>query len=42
MRAATSLKQLVKVTALELGERLSAGHAVVELGIEADNKASST
>ncbi len=36
MRAATSLEQLVKTTAVELGERLSAGHAVVELGFEKD------
>jgi PAS domain S-box-containing protein len=36
MRAATSLDQLVKTAAEELGERLSAGHAVVELGIETD------
>lgn len=35
MRAAISLEQLVQVTAKELGERLSAGHAVVDLGIEA-------
>ena len=34
MRAATSLDELVKTAALELGEQLSAGHAVVELGIE--------
>ena len=33
MRAASSLEGLVKVTASELGQRLSAGHAVVELGI---------
>ncbi|HEY85363.1 MAG TPA: hypothetical protein G4N96_09670, partial [Chloroflexi bacterium] len=36
MRAATSLEQLVKTTAEELGEHLSAGHAVVELGFEKD------
>jgi PAS domain S-box-containing protein len=35
MRAATSLEQLVTVTARELGERLTAGHAVVELGVAA-------
>jgi putative methionine-R-sulfoxide reductase with GAF domain len=34
MRAAPSLEGLVKTTATELGKRLSAGHAVVELGIE--------
>ncbi|MFN8453504.1 MAG: PAS domain S-box protein [Anaerolineae bacterium] len=34
MRAATSLEQLIKTTARELGERLSAGHALVELGLE--------
>ncbi len=34
MRAATSLEQLVKTTARELGQRLAAGHAVVELGME--------
>ncbi|MBN1218558.1 MAG: GAF domain-containing protein [Anaerolineae bacterium] len=33
MRAATSLEELVKTTAEELGERLAAGHAVVELGV---------
>ena len=37
MRTATNLEQLVKTTAQELGERLSAGHAVLELGIETDN-----
>lgn len=36
MRAATSLQDLVKTTAYELGQRLSTGHAMVELGIEAD------
>ncbi|MFN8453502.1 MAG: GAF domain-containing protein [Anaerolineae bacterium] len=36
MRAATSLEQLIKVTAHELGERLSAGHALVELGLEVE------
>ena len=36
MRAAISLDQLVKITAEELGQRLSAGHAVVEFGIETD------
>ncbi|HXV44371.1 MAG TPA: GAF domain-containing protein, partial [Anaerolineae bacterium] len=35
MRTATSLEELVKTTAQELGERLAAGHAIVELGIEA-------
>jgi transcriptional regulator with GAF, ATPase, and Fis domain len=34
MRTATSLDELVKTAAEELGERLSAGHAVVELGVE--------
>ncbi len=34
MRAASSLEQLVKVTAQELGARLEAGHAVIELGLE--------
>jgi PAS domain S-box-containing protein len=34
MRAAATLDELVKATAEELGERLSAGHTVVELGIE--------
>jgi PAS domain S-box-containing protein len=34
MQAATSLEQLVKITARELGQRLGAGHAVVEMGIE--------
>ncbi len=38
MRAATSLEQLAQVTARELGERLSAGHALVELGIESEPK----
>ena len=32
MRAAVSLEQLIKTATIELGERLSAGHAVVELG----------
>jgi GAF domain-containing protein len=36
MRTATSLQDLVKTTARELGQRLSAEHAVVELGIETD------
>jgi len=36
MRAATSLQDLVQTTARELGQRLSTGHAVVELGIETD------
>jgi GAF domain-containing protein len=36
MRAATSLEQLVKTTAKELGNHLSAGHAIVELGFEKD------
>ncbi len=36
MRAATSLEQLVKITAVELGNHLSAGHAVLELGFEKD------
>ena len=34
MRTATTLDELVKTTAQELGERLSAGHAVVQLGID--------
>lgn len=34
MRDATSLEDLVKATATALGERLSAGHVVVELGVE--------
>ncbi|MBN1994114.1 MAG: PAS domain-containing protein [Anaerolineae bacterium] len=34
MRAAASLEELVKTAAMELGEQLSAGHAVVELGTE--------
>jgi len=34
MRAASSLEQLVKITATELGNRLAAGHAVVKLGLE--------
>jgi GAF domain-containing protein len=34
MRAATSLEELVKTTAHELGQRLSAGRAVVALGLE--------
>ena len=36
MRAATSLEALVKTATEELGERLAAGHAVVELGIAGD------
>lgn len=38
MRGATSLEDLVKITATALGERLSAGHAVVELGVEAPSE----
>jgi PAS domain S-box-containing protein len=38
MQAATSLERLVKTTAKELGERLSAGHAVVELGLDTSTK----
>jgi PAS domain S-box-containing protein len=38
MRAAASLEQLVKTTAQELGERLSAGHAVVVLGLDTSTK----
>ena len=38
MRAATSLDQLLKTATEELGERLSAGHAVVELGLAAAMK----
>ncbi len=34
MRAATSLEDLVKTAAEELGKQLSAGHAVIELGID--------
>jgi PAS domain S-box-containing protein len=34
MQAATSLEQLVKITARELGQRLGAGHTMVEMGIE--------
>jgi len=34
MRTATNLEQLVKIATIELGEHLSAGHAVVELGFE--------
>jgi GAF domain-containing protein len=40
MRAATSLEELVKTTAHELGERLSAGRAVVELGLEPETHSS--
>jgi PAS domain S-box-containing protein len=36
MRAATSLEQLIKTATEELGERLAAGHALVELGLESD------
>ncbi|MBE7556488.1 MAG: PAS domain S-box protein [Anaerolineales bacterium] len=38
MRAANNLEQLVKITARELGQRLSAGHVVVELGLEPDTQ----
>jgi|GEM_PF-2434382 len=34
MRRATTLDELVKTTAEELGKRLSVGHAVVQLGID--------
>ncbi|GAB4409767.1 MAG: hypothetical protein Fur0044_03400 [Anaerolineae bacterium] len=34
MRTANNLEQLVKITARELGQQLSAGHAIVELGLE--------
>ncbi|NJN93163.1 MAG: PAS domain-containing protein [Anaerolineales bacterium] len=34
MRTANNLEQLVKITAQELGQQLSAGHALVELGLE--------
>ncbi len=34
MRGATSLEDLVKTTATALGEQLSSGHVVVELGVE--------
>lgn len=34
MRTATSLEELVKTATEELGERLSAGHALVELGLD--------
>jgi putative methionine-R-sulfoxide reductase with GAF domain len=40
MRAATSLQELVKTTAQELGQRLSAGHTLVELGIESETRSS--
>jgi transcriptional regulator with GAF, ATPase, and Fis domain len=33
MRAAVSLEQLIKTATTELGERLSAGHALVEVGL---------
>jgi len=36
MRATTSLQELVKTTARELGQHLSAGHTMVELGIESE------
>ncbi len=35
MRAATSLEQLVKITARELGDRTAAQYALVDLGLEA-------
>ncbi|MCL4297085.1 MAG: PAS domain S-box protein [Anaerolineae bacterium] len=38
MRAANNLEQLVKITARELGQRLAAGHVVVELGLEPDTQ----
>lgn len=34
MRAATSMEKLVQTAAQELGKRLSAGHTVVELGVD--------
>ena len=34
MRAATSVEELVKTAAIELGQKLSAGHAVLDLGLE--------
>ncbi len=37
MRAATSLPELVKTAAVELGQKLSAGHAVIELGLLEDD-----
>ena len=40
MRSAISLEELVKITAEAVGERLLAGHAVVELGVEAKSHAS--
>jgi GAF domain-containing protein/HAMP domain-containing protein len=42
MRAATSLEELVKTTAHELGERLSAGRAKVELGFEPETHSSTS
>ena len=42
MRAATDLKQLVKATANELGERLSAGHVFIELGVQKETSVADT
>ncbi|MCB0165857.1 MAG: PAS domain S-box protein [Anaerolineae bacterium] len=42
MRAATNLNQLVKATATELGERLSAGHIFIELGIQKETPVADT
>ncbi len=36
MRTANNLEQLVKITAQELGQQLSAGHTLVELGIDSE------
>jgi GAF domain-containing protein len=36
MRSTVSLQELVQTTARELGQHLSAGHAVVELGLETE------
>ena len=42
MRASTNLEELIRTAAQELGEHLSAGHAVVELGIEMNISNNST
>ncbi len=34
MQTAVNLEELVKITATQLGERLSAGHAIINLGID--------
>jgi GAF domain-containing protein len=41
LRAATSLEELVKITSHELGERLSAEHTVMELGLEPESNSTS-